>query len=125
MNVLSMHALIGAYSEPGAEWVDELCQVLSDNVDYALSFIGRHFPGVTVTRPEGTYLLFLDCSRWCQEHKMSLDDLLKAGIAVGVLWQDGRPFHGKCHIRMNLALPKALVEEAFERLRKYVFCMPD
>ncbi len=121
MNVLSMHALTGAYSPEGEEWVDELCAVLSDNVDYAISFIHKYFPDMSLSRPEGTYLLFLDCSRWCKQHGITLDELLKKGIEVGVLWQDGRPFHGSCHIRMNLALPKALVEEAFERLRRYVF----
>ena len=35
MNVLSMYALLGAYSDEGAEWADELCQVLSSNVTYA------------------------------------------------------------------------------------------
>ena len=34
MNVLSMHALIGAYKPEGYEWVDELCQVLSENINY-------------------------------------------------------------------------------------------
>lgn len=121
MNVLSMHALMGAYRQEGEEWVDELCSVLSYNVRYACSFIEEHFEGITLTKPEGTYLLFLDCSEWCRKHDRSLDDLLKAGIEVGVLWQDGRPFHGKCHIRMNLALPETLVVEALERLKKYVF----
>jgi cystathionine beta-lyase len=50
-----------------------------------------------------------------------MDSLLKAGWDVGVIWQDGRAFHGKTHIRMNLALPQAKVEEAFHRLDKYVF----
>lgn len=121
INVLSMHALIGAYQKEGEEWVNELCKVLSENVDYAISFIHKNFHGISVSKPEGTYLLFLDCGKWCKEHNMSLDELLKSGISVGVLWQDGRPFHGKCHIRMNLALPKALVVEAFGRLKKYVF----
>ena len=44
-----------------------------------------------------------------------------AGIAVGVLWQDGRAFHGPYAIRMNLALPHQLVVEAFDRLNRYVF----
>lgn len=39
MNVLSMHALIGAYSATGEEWLDELRQVLTQNVDYACEFI--------------------------------------------------------------------------------------
>jgi len=37
------------------------------------------------------------------------------------MWQDGRPFHGANAIRMNLALPTWRVQEAFERLDKYVF----
>ena len=36
-------------------------------------------------------------------------------------WQDGRAFPGPCHIRMNLALPLSRVQEAFDRLQKYVF----
>ena len=118
MNVLFMHALIGAYSKEGEEWLDELCKVLSENADYALKYIKTNFDGIKVTRPEGTYLLFLDCSDWCKKHNTSLTRLLHAGIEKGVLWQDGRPFKGKCHIRMNLALPKALVEEAFDRLKE-------
>lgn len=35
MNVLSMHALIGAYSPEGQEWLEELRQVLTGNIDYA------------------------------------------------------------------------------------------
>jgi len=121
MNVLSMHALIGAYGPEGHEWVDELCQVLKGNVDYAVNLIQERFSGVEVARPEGTYMLFLDCTEWCAEHGKTIDELQRAGMEVGVLWQDGRPFHGPCHIRMNLALPRSRVVEAFDRLDKYVF----
>jgi cystathionine beta-lyase len=93
MNVLSMHALIGAYKEEGYEWVDELTSVLTANVDYAYQFIKDHFEGVEVSKPQGTYMLFLDCRGWCEKHGCTIDDVQKAGIAVGVLWQDGRPFH--------------------------------
>ena len=121
MNVLSMHALIGAYKPEGYEWVDELRQVLTENVDYACDFIWNHFEGVDVFKPEGTYMLFLDCTKWCEKHNKTIDELLHAGAEVGVMWQDGRPFHGTCSIRVNLALPKSRVEEAFRRLKEYVF----
>jgi cystathionine beta-lyase len=121
MNVLSMHALIGAYKEEGYEWVDELTSVLTANVDYAYQFIKDHFEGVEVSKPQGTYMLFLDCRGWCEKHGCTIDDVQKAGIAVGVLWQDGRPFHEEYGIRMNLALPFSRVKEAFDRLEKYVF----
>lgn len=121
MNVLSMHALMGAYSPEGREWVDELRQVLTGNVDYATDFIRGHFQGVELFKPEGTYMLFLDCTEWCEAHGKTIGELLQAGWDVGVAWQDGRPFHGPCHIRMNLALPLSRVQEAMARLEKYVF----
>ncbi len=121
MNVLSMHALIGAYKPEGQEWVDELCQVLTGNVEYACEFIQKHFDGVEVCKPEGTYMLFLDCSKWCEAHQTTIDQLEEAGWEVGVAWQDGRMFHGPCAIRMNLALPLERVKEAFRRLEAYVF----
>lgn len=121
MNVLSMHALIGAYGEQGEEWVDELRQVLTQNVNYAHQFITERFPGVEAAKPQGTYMLYLDCEAWCREHGKTIDCLLRAGIEAGVIWQDGRPFGRPCAIRMNVALPLSRVKEAMERLDKYVF----
>ena len=121
MNVLSMHALIGAYSDEGAQWVDELREVLTANVKYACKFIRKNFKGVNVQQPEGTYMLFLDCEGYCKRSGRSLDEVKKAGYEVGVIWQDGRPFHGPHHIRMNLALPTTRVEEAMQRLKDDVF----
>ena len=121
MNVLSMHALIGAYKPEGYEWVDELRHVLTGNVEFACRYIQDHFDGIEVSKPEGTYMLFLDCTKWCEKHGKTIDELQRAGVEVGVIWQDGRPFHGPCHIRMNLALPLSRVQEAFERLDRYVF----
>ncbi len=123
MNVFSMHALLGAYKPEGYEWVDELRQVITTNVDYACDYIAEHFPGVEVCKPQGTYMLFLDCTKWCEANGRTIDEVLKAGWDVGVAWQDGRAFHGPCHIRVNLALPFARVQEAFARMKEYVFCV--
>ncbi|MBQ5793101.1 MAG: aspartate aminotransferase, partial [Clostridia bacterium] len=121
MNVLSMYALIGAYTAQGREWVDQLCGVLSENVDYACNYIEQHFAGVKVSKPQGTYMLFIDCSEWLAAHGKTLDELVKMGCDVGVAWQDGRAHGGIDQIRINLALPKSLVMEAFDRLDRYVF----
>ena len=121
MNVLSMYALIGAYKDEGHEWVDELRQVITGNVNYACDYIEKHFEGVTVSRPQGTYMLFLDCTKWCEAHGKTIEDVEHACWDVGVALQDGRMFHGPCHLRVNLALPLSRVQEAFDRLDKYVF----
>lgn len=121
MNVLSMHALIGAYKPQGYEWVDELCAVLSQNINYACDFIHQHFSGVEVSKAQGTYMLFIDCAKWCQAHGKTLNEVEQSCWDVGVAVQDGRMFHGPSHIRMNLALPFSRVQEAFRRLEQYVF----
>ena len=122
MNVLSMHALMGAYTPEGMEWVDQLCDVLSKNVRTACDFFEAKAPGVSFARPEGTYMLYLDCEGWCRSHGMTQEALLQAGWDVGVIWQDGKPFHRPYAIRMNLALPYSRVLEALNRLEQYVFC---
>ena len=75
----------------------------------------KYFDGVSLAK------LYLDCEQWCRRHGKTLDELLLAGVSVGVIWQDGRPFNRPYSIRMNLALPYARVVEAFERLKRYVF----
>ena len=119
--LLSMHALIGAYKPEGYEWVDELCQVLSENINYGYDYIKEHFEGVDVCKAEGTYMLFVDCTKWCEAHGKTIEDVETACWDVGVALQDGRMFHGPCHLRINLALPLSRVKEAFDRMNKYVF----
>ncbi len=121
MNVLSMYGLIGAYQPEGHQWVDELLEVLSGNINYACDYINAHFEGVEVSKPEGTYMLFVDCTKWCAAHGKTILELEKACWNEGVMIQDGTMFHGPCHMRMNLALPFSRVQEAFQRLDRYVF----
>jgi cystathionine beta-lyase len=121
MNVLSMHALIGAYSSVGMEWLDELRTVLGTNVDKVYSYLTQQVEGIELAKPEGTYMLFLDCEKYCKNHGISIEELQKKGVKYGVIWQDGRPFHGEYGIRMNVALPTARVEEAIRRMDQYIF----
>lgn len=120
-NVLSMHALTGAYSPEGEEWAEQMVAVVDKNFDYACGFIRENFPGVRVMRPEGTYMLFLDVSRWLREHGLTLQELLRRGVSCGVIWQDGEAFIYPDSIRMNLALPLSQLQEAMERLKRYAF----
>ena len=119
-NVLSMAALLGAYTR-GAEWVDELCGVLDRNLAYAVDFIRSRFSGVQVMRPQGTYMLFLDCGEWCRRSGVSIQELQRRGVQAGVIWQNGETFLWPDSIRMNLALPFSLLQEAMERLDRHAF----
>ncbi len=120
-NVLSMRALMGAYSDEGMEWTDQMCAVIDENLGYACDFIRENFPGVQVTRPQGTYMLYLDCAGWCRDHGETVQQLQLRGVKAGVIWQDGEAFVMPQTIRMNLALPKAMLKEAMQRLKEKAF----
>ena len=120
-NVLSMHALIAAYSPEGEDWAGQMVTVVDKNFDYACRFIRENFPGVRAMRPEGTYMLFLDVHEWLRRHGVPLRELLRRGVRCGVIWQDGEAFIYPDSIRMNLALPLSQLQEAMERLKKYAF----
>ena len=121
MNVLSMYALMGAYSPEGEAWLEELLQVLAGNIEFACNYIEKRFEGVSCPKPEGTYMLFADCTDWCSARGKTIEDVERMAWDVGVAVQDGRMFHGPCHLRFNLALPRSRVGEAFCRLDQYVF----
>ena len=117
-NVLSMHALIGAYGK-GEQWLEEMCAVVDENCALACDYFRAQ--GIRVMRPEGTYMLFLDCGDWCDRQKTAFQDLLRRGVEVGVIWQNGEDFFWPRSIRLNLALPTAKLREALQRLDEHVF----
>ncbi|MCR4672498.1 MAG: aminotransferase class I/II-fold pyridoxal phosphate-dependent enzyme [Lachnospiraceae bacterium] len=118
MNMLSMYAMIGAYTGEGREWLAQLLDVLRENVSYACGFIRDNFRGIQVSDPHGTYMLWLSCEEFCKRNGITIDELQGEGVRAGVIWQDGRRFEQGYNIRMNLALPTSLVHEAFGRLKK-------
>ncbi|MBQ4062037.1 MAG: aminotransferase class I/II-fold pyridoxal phosphate-dependent enzyme [Christensenellaceae bacterium] len=120
-SVLSMHALIGAYSNDGADWVQELIGVLHRNLMYVKDFMESRFYGVSMMMPEGTYMLFANCRKWCDLKGITVEELVKRGVRAGVIWQYGEAFVDTDCIRMNTALPFSLIKEAMYRLEKYVF----
>ena len=119
-NVLSMHGLIGGYRD-GEDWVEEMIAAIDENIAYACEFIKSNFPGLRVMRPQGTYMLYLDCGEYCREKGVSIAELQEKGVRCGVIWQNGEAFMWPNTIRVNLALPKTRLVEAMERLKKYVF----
>ena len=119
-NVLSMHALLGAYSPEGARWADEVCQVIDRNMKLMSDYLST-VPGIRFMRSQGTYMLYLDCTEWCEKHCVSIHELHREAVQRGVIWQNGEPFMMPNTTRMNLALPTSQVEEVIRRLKKYVF----
>ena len=52
----------GAY-KVGAPWLDELKEYIQDNIQFTIDYVANYMPKIHVYRPEGTYLMWLDCSK--------------------------------------------------------------
>ena len=42
--------------------------MITGNINFAVNHIREHFDGVELSKPEGTYMLFMDCKKWCEKH---------------------------------------------------------
>ena len=93
----------------------------NNNYQNTVRNVKNNFKGVEVSPPQGTYMIYVDCTNWCKKHNKTIEEVEKAAWKVGVALQDGRMFNGPFHLRLNLALPLSKVKDAFDRLDKYVF----
>ncbi len=109
-NVLSLAACTGAY-EGGGEYVDELMPYLRKNQEYIVNFFNSR-KGIDAYLPQGTYLLWVDIAECGKDVDTVIDELKKVGVIVN----DGRPFQGPTHLRINVACPYDSVVEACRRM---------
>ncbi|WP_078430068.1 MalY/PatB family protein [Alkalihalobacterium alkalinitrilicum] len=115
-NSVGTVAMEAAYNE-GEKWLDELISYVEDNVRFVQSFIEEHMPKIKVVHPEGTYLLWLDCTdlgMTSSERKQWLTEQAKVALSNGIVFgKEGEPFE-----RMNLACSRETVLEGLNRLKK-------
>jgi len=117
-NIFGAVASEAAYTH-GDEWLDELLEYLSKNMDYVEQFITEYIPEIKVIRPEGTYLMWLDCSDLNLKNK-DLKDFMIQDAGLG--FNDGRMFGagGDQFMRMNVACPIQTIKIALRKLEQAV-----
>jgi len=115
INVMGYAAALAAYRD-SQSWLDELLRYLGANLDFLLQYVEAHLPGITMSRPEGTYLAWLSC------HEASIPDnpheffLKQARVAVsdGAIFGQG----GEGFVRLNFGCPRAMLNEALDKMTK-------
>jgi cystathionine beta-lyase len=113
VNALGLAATKAAYTECGA-WLAELQGYLTSNRDVLLAYLREHLPSVTSTRPEATYLAWLDCRAAGIEGNAYQFFLKHAKVALS----DGAAFGpgGQGFVRFNFGCPRAQMMEALDRM---------
>jgi cystathionine beta-lyase len=117
-NPFSIAAFAAAY-QYGGPWLDALLAYLAQTRDEAIAFLGQYLPAIKPIRPEGTYLIWLDCRALGRE--LGLDDAAlrqffireaRVGMNPGTVFGAG----GGGFMRLNIGAPRAVVLEALDRI---------
>jgi cystathionine beta-lyase len=103
----------------GDEWLDQLLEYLEGNLNALLEFAEKHLPQVKIIKPEGSYLVWMDC-RSISDNPQVLKQLMfeKAGVA----FSEGSVFgkQGAGFLRVNIACPRSILMEALEKFSAVV-----
>lgn len=118
VNPFGVAATIAAYNE-GEEWLNQLVDYLHGNYEAMAEFCRRELPEFPITRLEGTYLVWMDCSSLGMpsdvlEHAL-LDDArlwLNAGTMYGA--------EGEGYMRWNIACPRSVMLDGLNRFLNFV-----
>jgi cystathionine beta-lyase len=113
-NVMGYTAMLAAYRD-GGPWHEALLRYLEANRDFLAAYVARELPGITMAKPEGTYLAWLDC------RGAGLDDPFTFFLErAKVAFNDGKLFSaaGDGFVRLNFGTPRATLTEGLDRMRK-------
>ena len=117
-NVFGTLALQTAY-EQGAPWLGQLRKYLEANYLFLDSYITEHIPDLRLQQAEGLYLVWIDC------RNLGLDEEELKRLFVDqakVLPVQGSTYgvEGEGFIRLNIACPRVVLEEALRRIASVV-----
>ena len=115
-NPFAAVAVRAAYDE-GAEWLDELVRYLAGNVSFVHEWCARNLGCARLGAHEGTYLMWMDL----RELGLSDEELRRrvwrgARVALDAGSWFGR--EGEGFMRMNVACPRAVLQDGLERLTR-------
>lgn len=115
-NQLGLAACKIAY-DSCAPWLDQVVELIYGNFLAVRSFMGAHFPEVTVYDLQGTFFMWLDFRAWGMDH-LELEKFMvsraRCFLDEGYIFGDS----GKGFERINLACPASAIRDALERLRQ-------
>ena len=115
-NAFAIPAAVAAFTK-GEEWLDELREYLFQNKKFTREYLERNLPQLKMVSSEATYLLWLDCGKIIE---FITDPAEFVRQSSGLFLSTGKIYgeNGSNFLRMNIACPRARLEDGLERLRK-------
>ncbi len=114
-NAFAANATAAAFSESG-EWLDELREYIYVNKKFTEEFLRKEVPCVRLVPSKATYLLWLDISAFC-ENSEDFASFLREKTGLFILPGNKYGSGGEHFLRVNIACPRALLEDGLSRLK--------
>ena len=115
VNTLGIAACMAAYKY-GSVWLDQLKDYLKGNIEFVEDYISQHMPRIKALKPQGTYLMWLDCSNMGLDNEQVnsfFKDEAKLWLNQGDVF---RP-EGQCFQRINIATSRSILQKAMDRIK--------
>jgi cysteine-S-conjugate beta-lyase len=113
VNIMGLTAALAGFKD-GQGWLDQCLSYLKGNRDFLVEYVREKLPSISMTRMEGTYLAWLDCTKsgirgnpfyfFLREGKVALNDGAECGKG------------GEGFVRLNFACPRKTLVDALERM---------
>lgn len=104
----------------GDEWLEQVMDYIEGNLEFLLKYMEERIPAIKPIRPEGTYLVWLDCRGLGiddpKELQRFFSEKAKVGMNAGYTFGPG----GEGFMRMNIACARSILEEALKRIEEAV-----
>lgn len=116
--IFSPIATIAAFQN-GEEWRQQMLEYVEANIDFVDNFLKTRIPQIKALRPQASFLIWLNCRDLNLDHD-ALNRLFVDGARLAL--NDGEMFgeEGRGFMRMNIASPRAVLQDAMERLEQAV-----
>ncbi|MGE7696372.1 MalY/PatB family protein [Lysinibacillus sp. NPDC094177] len=115
LNTFASVALHAAYNE-GSPWLDEMLTYISNNMDYVIAEL-EQLDGIHITKPQGTYLLWIDYRELGLNEEEIMERLLENGkLALEPGTKYGE--EGSGFLRMNVACSFDTVKDGVQRFKQ-------
>jgi cystathionine beta-lyase len=120
INVMGYTAALAAYRD-GQPWLDEVLLYLEANLDFLLQYVEAHLPGISMSKPEGTYLAWLSCHEAGipgNPHKFFLEQA-RVAVSDGAIFGRG----GEGFVRLNFGCPHSMLTEALDKMKEALLAL--
>lgn len=117
-NLFGLTALEAAYRH-GDEWLEQVMVYIKENLDFLIEYTEKNIPSIQVIKPQGTYLIWLDCRKLGLDNPELKNFMLKkakVGLNDGFIFGE----EGSGFVRMNIACPRDILKEALKRIEEAV-----